>query len=32
VLGIVILAVAVMTRAEVHPDYAGEYKELVQDF
>jgi EmrB/QacA subfamily drug resistance transporter len=32
VLGFVILAVAVMTREEVHPDYAGDYKELVQDF
>ncbi|MDD1681011.1 MAG: DHA2 family efflux MFS transporter permease subunit [Methanoregula sp.] len=32
VLGIVILAVAVMTREEVHPDYAGDYKELVKEF
>ena len=32
VLGFVILAVAVMAREEVHPDYAGDYKELVQDF
>jgi len=32
VLGIAILVVAMMTRDEVHPDYAGEYRELVKDF
>jgi len=32
VLGIVVLAVAVMTREEVHPDYAGDYQELVREF
>jgi EmrB/QacA subfamily drug resistance transporter len=32
VLGILILAIAVMTREEIHPDYAGEYQELVKDF
>jgi EmrB/QacA subfamily drug resistance transporter len=32
VLGIVVLAVAMMTREEIHPDYAGDYQELVREF
>lgn len=31
VLGFVILAVAVMTRDEVHPDYAGEYADIIKN-
>ena len=29
---IVVLAVAMMTREEIHPDYAGDYQELVREF
>jgi hypothetical protein len=32
VLGIVILIVAILVREEIHPDYSGEYQELVKDF
>lgn len=32
VLGIVILGIAVLIREEIHPDYAGEYQEMMKDF
>jgi EmrB/QacA subfamily drug resistance transporter len=31
VLGIIVLVIAVLTREEVHPDYAGEYSELLKN-